>query len=88
MFIRYAVAHDIVARMKYKGLSVREAARQGIAQLPKEDGGVGGVIALDAKGALGVAFDTEGMYRGYVTSDGKVRACTRSKWERQEKAYP
>jgi beta-aspartyl-peptidase (threonine type) len=71
VFIRYAVAHDVVALMKYKGLSVREAARRVIDNLPKEPDGVGGVIALDAKGALAVALDTEGMYRGWVTSDGE-----------------
>jgi beta-aspartyl-peptidase (threonine type) len=71
VFIRHAVAHDLVALMKYKGLSVREAARRVIDNLPKEPDGVGGVIALDAKGALAVALDTEGMYRGWVTSDGE-----------------
>jgi beta-aspartyl-peptidase (threonine type) len=71
IFIRYAVAHDLVALMKYKGLSVREAAQRVIDNLPKEPDGVGGVIALDAKGALAVALDTEGMYRGWVTSDGE-----------------
>ena len=73
VFIRYAVAHDIAALMKYKGLSVGEAARRGLAQLPKETDGVGGVIALDARGTLAMEFDTEGMYRGWIDREGKVR---------------
>jgi beta-aspartyl-peptidase (threonine type) len=73
VFIRYAVAHDVAARMKYGQASrVDEAVRQVIKGLPDEPGGVGGAIALDARGNLGVSFTTERMYRGYVTSDGKV----------------
>ena len=73
IFIRYAVAHDIVSLMKYSKLTVAGVGRRGPAQLPKEEGGVGGVIALDAQRQPGHAFNTEGMYRGYVTSDGKIQ---------------
>jgi beta-aspartyl-peptidase (threonine type) len=73
IFIRYAVAHDVAARVRYAKRSVDEAARQTLARLPKEEGGVGGLIALDAKGNAAMRFNTEGMYRGTVTSDGKVR---------------
>src|SRR5207248_7116173 len=50
VFIRHAVAHDVVARMLYKGLPVAGAAREAIAELPDEEGGVGGLIALDKDG--------------------------------------
>ena len=30
------------------------------------------MIALDARGNLAMPFNTEGMYRGYVTRDGEV----------------
>jgi beta-aspartyl-peptidase (threonine type) len=33
-------------------------------------GGTGGVIALDRTGNISMPFNTEGMYRGYRTSDG------------------
>jgi beta-aspartyl-peptidase (threonine type) len=72
VFIRYAVAHEITALMKYKKLSVAEAAASALKQLPEEEGGVGGLIALDANGDLAMPYNTEGMYRGYVTADGKV----------------
>jgi beta-aspartyl-peptidase (threonine type) len=72
VFIRYAVAHDIVALMKYKQRTVQEAADEVLRKLPEEEDGVGGVIALDAKGNVGFAFNTEGMYRGFITEDGKT----------------
>jgi beta-aspartyl-peptidase (threonine type) len=73
IFIRYSVAHDVASRMIYGKQSVREAARQVIARLPKEPGGVGGLIALDARGNAAMSFDTEGMHRGTVTGDGKIQ---------------
>ena len=72
VFIRYAVAHEIIALMKYKKLSVEEAARQVMERLPKEEEGVGGVIALDAQGNFAMPFNTEGMYRGFITKTGEV----------------
>jgi len=70
--IRYVVAHDVAARMKYQGLCVRKAADAVVKNLPREPGGVGGVIALDARGNFAMPFNTEGMYRGYVTAAGKT----------------
>jgi beta-aspartyl-peptidase (threonine type) len=72
LFMRFAVAHEVVARMKYKKLSVGDAAVEALRELPEEEGGVGGLIALDARGELAMPFNTEGMYRGYVTGDGKI----------------
>lgn len=68
-FIRWNVAHDIAALMKYKGLTVQQAADEVInKKLPKE--GEGGVIALDAKGNYTMTFNSEGMYRGFIGPDG------------------
>lgn len=75
LFIRYAVAHDIVARMKYKRQPLGEAAQEAFKSLPaqKERGGVGGLIALDREGNVAMPFNTNGMYRGTITSDGQVK---------------
>ncbi|MFZ9028999.1 MAG: isoaspartyl peptidase/L-asparaginase [Crocinitomicaceae bacterium] len=35
-------------------------------------GGKGGLISLDKDGNVAMPFNTAGMYRGYVTSDGKI----------------
>lgn len=71
-FIRYAVAHDIAAHMEYKGLAVQEAADAVIRCKLKEAGGSGAAIVLDPKGNFATSRTTEGLYRGYVTSDGKI----------------
>ena len=72
-FIRYAVAHDIVALMKYKGLPVNQAADEVIRKKLKAAGGEGGVICLDHNGRFYPSYNTEGMYRGYITKDGTSR---------------
>lgn len=69
-FIRWTVAHDIAALMKYKGMTVQQATDEVIhKKLPKE--GEGGVIALDAKGNYAMTFNSEGMYRGVIGPDGE-----------------
>ena len=70
-YIRNVVAHDISAMMEYKGLSVADAAQAVLNKVDKM-GGDGGLIALDAKGHVAMPFNTEGMYRGTVTEDGKI----------------
>jgi beta-aspartyl-peptidase (threonine type) len=70
-FIRGVVAHDISALMEYAGLRVGRAARTAIGKV-EQLGGDGGVIALDRRGQLATPFNTEGMYRGYVTATGQV----------------
>jgi L-asparaginase / beta-aspartyl-peptidase len=70
-FIRQAVAHEISAAMEYAGMRVDRAARRGIEKVEELSGDVG-VIALDRRGNLAMPFNTEGMYRGYVTRDGEV----------------
>lgn len=71
-FIRYAVAHDIAALMKYKQMPVEAAAAEVVLGKLKTAGGEGGVIVLDRQGRLAMPYNTEGMYRGYVARDGKV----------------
>jgi beta-aspartyl-peptidase (threonine type) len=80
-FIRYVIAHDIAARVKYLGHSADKAAGEAIAQLqtipvtePTEGvkGVEGGVIVLDPKGNFSARYNSTQMTRGYVTSDGVV----------------
>ncbi len=72
-FIRYSVAHDIAALMKYKGKTVAAAAEEVILDKLKPVGGEGGVIALDAQGNLTAPYNSGGMFRGSITADGQVR---------------
>ncbi|SKB62901.1 isoaspartyl peptidase/L-asparaginase family protein [Daejeonella lutea] len=70
-YIRSVVAHDISALMEYKGLGVAEASKMVLDKMAKL-GGDGGLIALDKKGNIAMPFNTEGMYRGTITADGKI----------------
>ena len=70
-YIRSVVAHDISALMEYKGLSVAEASKIALDKMAKL-GGDGGLIALDKNGKIAMPFNTAGMYRGTITSDGKI----------------
>ena len=68
-FIRYAVAHEITAMMRYGGLSLEGAARELIERRLPETGLTGGIIALDRAGNVAMPFNTPGMVRGAVGSD-------------------
>lgn len=69
-FIRNVVAYDISALMKYKGMPLREAADFVINTKLKEQGGTGGVICLDRHGNIAMPFNTPGMFRGWLKSEG------------------
>lgn len=65
-FIRYQVAYDIAALMKYKGLSLSDAANEVIMNTLVKAKGDGGVVALDKDGNIAMPFNTSGMYRGFI----------------------
>lgn len=71
-FIRAVVAHDVSALMEYKGLSLKESAELVINKKLKEMGGEGGLIGLDKNGKVCMPFNTEGMYRAYITASGQM----------------
>jgi len=70
-FIRAVVAHEICARVRLSGVSAAAAARDVVHGKLKEIGGDGGVIVVDAAGALSLEFNTEGMFRGARDSSGR-----------------
>ena len=69
-FIRYTVAHDICARVEYKGMDVQTAADEVVQQVLKKAGGEGGVVGLDRAGNVAMSFNSTGMSRGYMGPDG------------------
>lgn len=70
-YIRNVVAKTISDLMEFKGLGVAEASKIELDKVGKM-GGDGGLIALDRKGNIAMPFNTEGMYRGTITADGKI----------------
>jgi beta-aspartyl-peptidase (threonine type) len=69
-FLRLAVAHDICARVAYRGDSLQQAADDVILRVLPELGGDGGAIAIDREGNIAMPFNTSGMYRAWVKPDG------------------
>jgi beta-aspartyl-peptidase (threonine type) len=70
-FIRNVVAYDISAMMKYRKLSLKVSANEVIMKKLQAIGGEGGIIAVDKNGNVAMPFNTAGMYRGFITSEGK-----------------
>ncbi len=66
-FIRAVVAYDISCLMEYKGLSLEEACRIVVHDKLVKSGGEGGLIAVDYSGNISLPFNSEGMYRGWLT---------------------
>ncbi|MDF9800670.1 beta-aspartyl-peptidase (threonine type) [Catalinimonas alkaloidigena] len=71
-FIRSVVAYDIAALMKYKGLSLKEAANEVVKDKLVEMGGGGGVISIDGEGNIALPFNTAGMYRASIDTEGTM----------------
>ncbi len=67
-FIRAAVARTICARVELLGEDLQTAADAVVREELVEMGGDGGVIAVDASGAMVWSMNSEGMYRARVSS--------------------
>jgi len=71
-FIRYTVAHDICARVEYRGVTLQSAQDAVVQDVLKNAGGEGGVIGMDRFGNVAVSFNSTGMARGYIGEDGRA----------------
>jgi L-asparaginase / beta-aspartyl-peptidase len=71
-FIRLGFARDISAMIEYQNLNIANSCRKEIEKLASL-GGKGGVIGLDSKGNVAMEFNTSGMFRGYLKSNGEKR---------------
>ena len=69
-YIRAAVAHDICARVAYRGDTLATAADAVVNTVVPALGGDGGAIALDRDGNIAMPFNTSGMYRAWIRPDG------------------
>ncbi len=70
-FIRLGVARDICSLMEYRAMPIQGAADLVIKQKLQKLGGDGGIIGLDKFGNIAISFNSEGMYRAYINSEGK-----------------
>ncbi len=67
-FIRNVVAFQVGSLMKYKNLTLDQAAHFVVDEILQPGAGDGGIIAIDTLGNISMPFNTAGMYRGSVTS--------------------
>ncbi|MDQ3618340.1 MAG: isoaspartyl peptidase/L-asparaginase [Pseudomonadota bacterium] len=69
-YIRNAVAHDICARVAYRGDTLEAAANEVVNKIVPTAGGDGGAIALDVEGNIAMPFNSGSMFRGWIKPDG------------------
>lgn len=70
-FIRLVMAKSISDMMEFGKVKLKTAADEMIMKRLPALGGDGGLVAVDKNGNIAMPFCTEGMYRGYIKSDGK-----------------
>jgi beta-aspartyl-peptidase (threonine type) len=69
-YIRLGFSRDISAMIEYQKIDIQKACQLEIEKLTKL-GGTGGVIGLDKAGKVAMEFNTSGMFRGYIKSNGE-----------------
>ncbi|MEZ5986270.1 MAG: isoaspartyl peptidase/L-asparaginase [Hyphomonas sp.] len=74
-FIRAAAAADVSARIRYGGARLEDAV-QGALDDVKHLGGEGGMIAVGADGILVAGFNSGGLKRGLMDSEGRFEVAT------------
>ena len=70
-FIRYVVAYNICNRVEL-GIPLEEAAHTVVNDILVKAGGEGGIIAMDHAGNISTPFNSEGMYRASIDTNGKT----------------
>jgi beta-aspartyl-peptidase (threonine type) len=83
IFIRFTAAAEIAARLRYTGQTLSQAAGDVVTELLSH-GGDGGLIALGPEGAPVLPFNSNGMYRGYITANGVAYTAIHREDYRQE----
>lgn len=71
-FIRLNMAKSVSDRLELAHEKLKDAADEMIMKKLPALGGDGGLIAVDKDGNFTMSFDTDGMYRGYVKSNGET----------------
>ena len=70
-FIRAVTAYDVSCLMEYAGLSLHDAMDKVVNEKLVRIDGEGGMIGVDARGNTAMLFNSDGMYRGQMSGDGK-----------------
>lgn len=70
LFIRLSFGHEVHARMLYQGLTLEVAINALIHDQMVALGNGAGACAVDRDGNVMLPYNTEGMYRGWIRSEG------------------
>jgi beta-aspartyl-peptidase (threonine type) len=75
-FIRHVVGHEIASRMRYLGEDLATAADHVVLEdlAPYRIGA--GLVAIDSAGTVVTPYNTQGMFRGWVTPGGAIHVAT------------
>ncbi|THF47362.1 isoaspartyl peptidase/L-asparaginase family protein [Allorhizobium terrae] len=75
-FIRHAVGHEIASRMRYLGETLTGACQHVVfTDLAPHDIGAG-LVAVGADGSITAPYNTAGMFRGWIDTDGRMFVAT------------
>lgn len=77
-FIRHVVGHEVAARMAYLGEDVRTASAKVIIEDMKQHNIGAGLVAVGADGTVAAPYNTDGMFRGWVTEEGDFYVASHS----------
>lgn len=70
-YIRLVLAKSVSDMMEFGKMKLTDAANEMVMKRLPALGGDGGLIAVDKDGNIAMPFCTEGMYRGYIKSNGE-----------------
>jgi L-asparaginase / beta-aspartyl-peptidase len=76
IFIRRAAAYDVAARMMYGRQSLDDASKTLVFETLASHGIGAGMVVLGASGEPLAPFNTLGMYRGWITTQGRMTVAT------------
>ncbi len=78
-FIRYAIGHEVASRINYLGEDLETAASKVIMKDLKPYNIGAGLVAVSADGSIAAPYNTDGMFRGWVTPEGQFCIATHQK---------
>jgi L-asparaginase / beta-aspartyl-peptidase len=70
--IKVVMAKTVIDLLERHGGDPGKATKEGITYLRKRVNGYGGLVALNTRGKVGIAYNTPRMARGYISSDMKA----------------
>ena len=76
IFIRRVAAYDLAARISYGGQPLEAAATSLVFETLSSHAIGAGLVALGASGNPVAPFNTLGMYRGWITTEGELTVAT------------